>query len=102
VPHKYHAVKTRGYDSKREANRATELHYMQQMGIISDLQEQVKYEVIPKMGPNRAAHYILDFQYIDCTTGLTHHEDSKGYKTPEYILKKKLMLVVHGILIEEV
>lgn len=44
---KYHAVKTNGYDSAREAERARQLHLLQQAGAISELQEQVRFELIP-------------------------------------------------------
>lgn len=102
MPHKYHAVKTRGYASKREAARAQELVYMQRMGIISDLEEQVKFEIIPKNEDERAAHYIADFVYVDCETDLQVVEDVKGFRTSEYKLKRKLMRHVHGIKISEV
>jgi hypothetical protein len=102
VPHKYHAVRTGKYASKREAKRAQELAYMQKMEIISDLEEQVKFEIIPKNEDERAAHYIADFVFIDCSTGHQVVEDVKGFKTPEYKLKRKLMRHVYGIKISEV
>lgn len=73
---------------------------LQRAGIIRDLQEQVKYEVIPKQEGERAAHYIADFVYQE--NGKVIVEDSKGYRTPDYVLKRKLMLHVHKIRIVEV
>ena len=46
--------------------------------------------------------YIADFVYQDARTGETIVEDSKGFRTDAYILKRKLMLWVHGIKITEV
>lgn len=92
---------TNGYDSKREAARAAELKLLEKIGAISHLEEQVKYEVIPKQQGERAAHYIADFVYVR-EDGTLVVEDVKGFKTPEYILKRKLMKKVHGITIREV
>ena len=98
---KYRNVKTAGYDSKKEAKRGAELKLLLRAGEISDLREQVRFEVIPKNPPERAAHYIADFVYID-KDGLQTVEDVKGFKTADYILKRKLMLHVHGIAVIEI
>jgi hypothetical protein len=98
---KYGNRKTNGYDSKREAARAAELKLLEKVGTISHLQEQVKYEVIPKQDGERAAHYIADFVYVQ-DDGTLVAEDVKGFRTPDYILKRKLMKLVHGITIREV
>ena len=45
--------------------------------------------------------YIADFRYVD-HEGNVVVEDTKGVKTPVYILKRKLMLRVHGIRVREV
>ena len=50
----------------------------------------------------RPVKYKADFVYIDNATGQTVVEDTKGFRTPEYIIKRKLMLQVHGITIKEV
>lgn len=119
---KYHNVKTRGYASAKEAERARVLHLLERAGKIRDLREQVKYELIPaqyvcydrgigKRGnalkPGRrcvekSVVYNADFVYIDCATGETVVEDAKGVRTKDYIIKRKLMLWVHGIRIKEV
>jgi len=45
--------------------------------------------------------YIADFVYND-EDGDLIVEDTKGIKTKDYIIKRKLMLYVHGIKITEV
>lgn len=103
---KYNNTKYKGYDSVREYRRAQELKLLAKQGIISNLEEQVRYELIPSQRGKgmkvieRAVHYVADFQYI--RDGETIVEDSKGFRTPEYIIKRKLMLYVHGIKIKEV
>ena len=46
---KYGAVKTRGYDSAHEAERARQLHLLERAGKIHDLREQVRFELVPAM-----------------------------------------------------
>lgn len=48
----------------------------------------------------RAVKYKADFVYKE--NGETVVEDTKGVKTKDYIIKRKLMLWVHGISIREV
>jgi hypothetical protein len=50
----------------------------------------------------RECSYIADFVYHDVKSGNLIVEDAKGFKTEKYIIKKKLMLWVHGIRIKEV
>ena len=95
------------FDSMREALRYRELSLMQKAGEISDLKLQEKYEIIPAQRDEngkvieRAAYYIADFVYRD-KNGRTVVEDAKGYRTPEYVLKRKEMLRTHKIRIREV
>jgi hypothetical protein len=96
---KYRNQKTNGYDSGREAKRAQELILLEKAGKITNLRFQVRYEIIPKCPPERAAHYIADFVYEK--DGQEIVEDSKGFRTSEYKLKRKLMNYVHGIKILE-
>lgn len=101
------AVGGRRYDSKREAGRAVYLHLMASAGSISGLREQVRYTLIPAQYVDgkcveRAVTYIADFVYVDNATGETVVEDTKGYKTKDYVIKRKLMLWVHGIRIREI
>jgi hypothetical protein len=93
------------FDSKKEYKRYCELVLLQKAGQVTDLQRQVKYELIPsqKIGgkvAERACTYVADFVYQE--NGKTVVEDTKGFKTKEYIIKRKLMLWVHGIRIVEV
>src|SRR5688572_20318869 len=107
---KYRNVKTDGYDSKREAKRAAELKLLQQAGQIDGLREQVTYELIPAHYEDgkcieRACKYIGDFEYYVIKDGEIQAlvvEDCKGFRTPEYVIKRKLMLQVHGIRVREV
>ena len=43
-----------------------------------------------------------EIRSLPLENGETVVEDTKGYKTPDYIIKRKLMLQVHGIRIREV
>lgn len=102
---KYNNVKVRNTDgtvsaSKKEARRKVELQMLQRAGEISDLQEQVKYELIPKQDGEKPCVYIADFVYKD-KDGNTIVEDAKGYRKPEYIIKRKLMLYLKNIRILE-
>lgn len=109
---KYSAQKTtfRGqtFDSKKEAERFAQLRYMQMGKLISGLECQVKFELIPNQKDEngkvieRAVNYVADFVYTDLKTGEQVVEDTKGVKTKEYIIKRKLMLHVHGIRIKEI
>lgn len=93
------------FDSKKEARRYAELKMLQKAGMIKDLELQKKYELIPSQYINkrcveREVAYKADFVYKQ--NGETIVEDTKGMKTKEYIIKRKLMLYVHGIRIKEV
>lgn len=96
---KYHAIRSGTHASKKEAKRSQELHLMQQLGLIEELEEQVKYELLPKQDGERAVTYTADFRYKE--NGVTVVEDSKGMKTQQYILRRKMMLYFHGVKIKE-
>ena len=94
------------FDSKHEADIYTELSLQERAGEISNLQIQVPYELIPtQKAPSgktyRNCKYIADFVYRD-KDGNTVVCDAKGYRTKEYSIKRKLMLLMHGIEISEV
>ena len=103
---KYHALKSGGYDSRKEHRRANRLKLMQRAGLISNLREQVKYVLIPTQRDSagnlleRECSYYADFVYVK--DGKTIVEDTKGVRTPEYTIKRKLMLHIHGIAITEI
>ena len=118
---KYHARKVTvdgvTFDSRKEARRWSELRMLEQAGDIIGLRRQVKFVLIPAqresdtVGPKggvkrgrlleRECAYIADFVY-ERKDGSQIVEDTKGVRTPEYIIKRKLMLYVHGIRIQEV
>lgn len=104
------------HDSQKEANRWVELNLLQRAGKITDLQRQVKYILIPaqyersidletgitKKGKliERECTYIADFVYRENNKVVV--EDTKGLKTKDYIIKRKLLLAHYGIRIKEV
>lgn len=106
------------FDSKKEAKRYSELMLMQKAGEISELRRQVKYVLIPQqrmpdtIGPRggikrgvvleKECAYIADFVYFDNQLGRYIVEDTKGFRTDAYIIKRKLMLKVHNIIIHEI
>ena len=111
------------FDSKREYYRYMDLKLLESCGAISNLRRQVVYELIPaqrekstrvykkgrKKGQpiegkiiEKAVNYIADFTYIDTATNETIVEDAKGFRTKEWVIKRKLMLYIHGIKVREV
>lgn len=81
------------FDSKKEAQRYAELCMLQKAGMISDLQRQVRFEIVPKCGMSRARFYIADFTYTQ--EGKKVIEDVKSPATRAdkvYSLKKALMV----------
>ena len=109
------------YASKKEYRRGQQLRLLQQAGKITDLQEQVKFVLIPaqyqeiprvskKTGKpikpykqllERELAYVADYVYTDVATGERIVEDCKGFRTEGYILKRKAMLWIHGVRIKE-
>lgn len=109
MSNKYHNRKAtydgEQFDSLTELSRWKELLLIQRAGEIKDLRRQVPYELIPTQKINgkvteKSCKYIADFVYTD-KSGKTIVEDVKGVKTAEYIIKRKLMLKVHGVEIFE-
>lgn len=106
------------FQSVREARRYKELKLMEKAGEIYDLQLQVKFELIPtqrepdtvgKRGGSkkgkvieRPVYYKADFTYKITGTNELVVEDTKGMRTKDYILKRKMMLYFHNIKIREV
>ena len=104
------------FDSKKEYKRYRELLLLERAGAIHDLQRQVKFILIhtqrepDRRGPRggvikgklleKEVSYIADFVYLD-GTGKKVVEDTKGMRTKEYIIKRKLMLHIYGIKIIE-
>lgn len=104
------------FDSAKEYRRYCELKLLEKAGEITDLQMQVKFILIPsqreadiigsrggtKKGKliEKECAYYADFVYTD-KNGQRVVEDTKGMRTTDYIIKRKLMLYVHGIRIRE-
>jgi len=109
------------FDSKREHKRYCELKLLEKGGYISDLEFQRKFVLIPEQreeptevyqkGKNKGkfkpgkviekeCSYIADFVYQE--NGKMVVEDTKGFRTKDYILKRKMMLYFHGIRIKEI
>ena len=112
---KYGAKRVGTHASKKEHNRANELKLWERAGIISNLREQVPYELIPaqyadagtdfkgrpvRVCIEKSCKYVADFVYD--MDGKTIVEDTKGVRTKEYVIKRKLMLYRHGIRIKEI
>lgn len=99
-PHKYGArrvvVDGISFPSQREADRWIGLCMMGKAGAIKNLRRQVRYKLIME------TVYVSDFEYDVVETGEHVVEDSKGYRTPLYQRKKKLMKEQHGVEIREV
>ena len=95
---KYKAKKTSidgiKFDSQKEANRYLNLLVLQRAGFIQDLHRQVRFELQPSYKKNgktiRPIYYVADFVYYDTFKGQKIVEDTKGYRTEIYKLKKKL------------
>lgn len=109
------------FDSRKEARRYSELILLQKAGKITDLQTQVSFELIPaqyerfeRYGKNgqrlkdgvrcveKAVKYIADFVYKENGVRVVEDTKSPATRTKDYVIKRKLMLHIHGIKIREV
>lgn len=107
---KYNSKKTvvggQKFDSKKEARRYQELLLLEKAGEIKNLSRQVKFVLIPSQRDEsgklieRECSYKADFTYEEGIKTVV--EDVKGYRTKEYIIKRKLLLYQYGIRIREV
>ena len=93
------------FDSKKEARRYKELLLLEKAGEIKDLRTQVKFKPAQRDEATgkvveRECSYKADFVYDE--DGKTVVEDVKGFRTKEYVIKRKLMLWRYGIRIREV
>lgn len=105
------------FDSEKEGNRYNELKLLERAGKITGLQLQVKYILLPsqfgyvpdaqrpggtkRVCLEREISYYADFVYKDAD-GNVVVEDTKGFRTKDYIQKRKMMLYFYGIQIHEV
>lgn len=81
------------FHSKREAERWKVLRLREAAGEIKELKHQVRFDL--KVKNYFICAYIADFGYVE--KGKLVVEDSKGARTKDYIIKRKLMLACHGI-----
>lgn len=108
------------FDSEREYRRWRELRLLERAGKISCLRRQEKFVLIPsqhetytrysgktgkrlkdgKRCVEKECSYVADFVYLDEDCNIVV-EDAKGVRTDDYIIKRKLMLWIHGIRIKE-
>ena len=119
---KYHnrKVKTSDgivHDSRKEAVRWEQLKAMEEQGEIMELKRQMEFLLIPPQYEEiatgkrskktkrklveRPVYYMADFVYHD-KKGELVIEDTKGFKTRDYIIKRKMMLWIYGVKIKEV
>lgn len=109
-PSKYRAERTEldgvHFASKREAKRWGELLLLEKAGAIKGLRRQVRYPLT--VNGELVTTYVADFEYLLAPTKKSQSvwipvvEDAKGFRTKEYILKRKLMHAVYGIEVREV
>lgn len=104
------------FASKKEADRYMVLKNLEAKGKITDLKTQVKFVLIPAQREpdtvgvrggkvkgkliERELSYVADFVYY--RDGEMIVEDTKGMRTPEYIIKRKVLLYMTGIRIREI
>lgn len=101
---KYNAKKVKTddgqiFDSKKEYEWYLEYLKLEQLGEISNLQRQVKFNLIPKTDKYREMNYIADFVFID-KNGDEHIVDVKGMVLPEFKMKQKIFYWKYGKNIE--
>lgn len=105
------------FDSALEYKRYLVLQDEQRRGNIRGLQRQVEFELIPNQYrkrikqlktkvkeeeylAERKVSYFADFVYYKGNDKVV--EDTKGMRLADYILKRKMMLFFHNIIIREV
>jgi hypothetical protein len=99
VRHKFKAQRCRQdgfkFASKKELKRYNELKILQQTGEVKFFQRQTPWHL-----PG-GVKYVLDFQ-VKWSNGNDTYEDVKGYKTPLYLTKKKMVEAIYPIRITEI
>lgn len=91
-------AKTFEFDSLKEAKRFDELILLLKAKKISNLEVQPEYVLCKSFKHDgktvRGTKYIGDFRYTK--DGKTIVEDTKGFRTKEYMVKKKWFLTIYG------
>lgn len=107
------------FDSTKEYRRYCELKIMQRAGMIYGLSRQKKFVLIPaqrepdivgKRGGKKkgdliereCAYYCDFFYYTKDGEAVVEDVKSEATKTPQYLIKRKLMLYVHKIKVREI
>ena len=92
------------FDSIKEKNYYCELKILKMAGKVKDLEMQVPFELQPKFKhagkTERAIKYIADF-VVHYPDGLQVVVGTKGFKTKEYLLKRKMLLYKYPDMIFE-
>ena len=86
------------FDSRWESQRYLYLKSLDRAGTVKDLELQVKFPIV--INGEKICSYIADFRYKRQNQPDEWYdivEDAKGFETPEFKLKKKLMKAVHGV-----
>ena len=87
------------FHSKREGSRYLVLKQLEKIGLIRNLRLQVPYLI--EINGIKICKYNADFVYFDVAKGVEVVEDSKGYQTKDYKLKKKMVEAAYSIRILE-
>lgn len=103
-PSKYNAVRCEAdgifFDSKKERDRYQQLKLLERANEIKNLRLQPSFPLI--INNVKVGTYKADFGYDDIRANQEVTEDVKGFKTPVYRLKKKLVAAIYGIEVMEV
>lgn len=87
------------FASGREAKRYDRLKLLERAGEIKDLALQPIYHI--RINGIKIGFYRADFKYLDVKAGQWVTEDCKGFRTPLYRFKKRLVEALYGIAIKE-
>lgn len=84
------------FPSKKEAKRFSELKLLERAGQITGLTLQPKFPLV--VNGHKVCSYIGDFMYVQEPRGPATKiviEDTKGYRTDAYRIKRKLFIALH-------
>lgn len=99
IKHKYRATSTTldgiKFSSKKESIRYSNLKFLQKSGDVLFFLRQVPFHL-----PGNVK-YVCDFM-VFWTNGDITIEDVKGFKTPIYITKRKIVESLYPITIQEI
>jgi hypothetical protein len=84
------------FDSQGERDRYIFLKDKQNQGIISELKNQVRFDLC--VNKQKICSYVADFTYIkDGALVVEDYKSTATAKLSTFVLKKKLMKACHGI-----